>query len=349
MALFALWFVVVFLLGICVGSFLNVCISRLPYEKTLFWPLRSRCGSCLQVIRTTDNIPLVSYLLLGGRCRTCHAPFSFRYLLVELGTGLAFVGLFYLEMVRNCLNLPLINQLWGLAPGWVPYEALVVFAHHAVLMSFLIVASVCDLKEMEIPLPLTLTGTAVGLILATLLPWPIPETIPLMANRQGPIVPPVPGAYAWPVWFPLPDWLPAATWKLGLATGLAGALAGMIMLRVIRYLFTLGRGKEGLGVGDADLMMMAGAFLGWQPILVSFLVGVFVGLFFAIGQLVIRGEHALPFGPALSLGVMITVLSWPSIGPQMQMLFFEPVMLGILVATGAIALVFVSFLLRLIG
>ena len=74
------------------------------------------------------------------------------------------------------------------------------------------------------------------------------------------------GVYPWPVWGPLPDWLWGHRWALGLLTGLAGAAAGMILLRAIKFMFERGLGKEALGLGDADLMMMAGAFLGWQPV-----------------------------------------------------------------------------------
>ena len=350
MAILPLYFVFVFLVGLAVGSFLNVCVARLPYEKALLWP-RSRCGSCLQPVRWFDNVPLISYLLLRGRCRTCGAPLSVRYLLVELGTGLAFAGLFFLEAVRNVIGLPPeIRKNADLAPGGVPPEVWVVFFHHAILLSFLIAASVCDLREMEIPLSITMWGTVVGLVLAMVLPWPLPCPLPKLAPPgPNPVFPPYPGAYPWPVWYPLPDWLAPGTWQLGLATGLAGALAGMAVLRIIRFLFSLGRGIEGLGVGDADLMMMAGAFVGWQPILFAFLVGVFVGLFFAIVQLVVVGTQALPFGPSLSIGVIVTVLCWPAIGPGMQQAFFEPVLLGLLAAAAAVALLFVSFLLRLIG
>ena len=65
---------------------------------------------------------------------------------------------------------------------------------------------------------------------------------------------------------------------------------------------------EGLGVGDADLMMMAGAFLGWQPVVIAFFVGVFPALLFGLTQLMFRGDQALPFGPSLALGVVITLL-----------------------------------------
>src|SRR5207244_12084750 len=100
------WLFVVFVLGTIVGSFLNVCIYRIPLEKSILWP-GSRCGSCLQPVRWYDNIPLLSYLLLRGRCRTCHSAFSARYFLIELLTGLCFVGLFYLEIVDNVFGISL--------------------------------------------------------------------------------------------------------------------------------------------------------------------------------------------------------------------------------------------------
>src|ERR1700680_4715959 len=82
------------------GSFLNVSIARLPLEKSLLWP-NSRCGACLQPIRWYDNLPIISYLWLRGRCRTCGQSYSVLYLLVELGTALGFVALFWLEVIDN--------------------------------------------------------------------------------------------------------------------------------------------------------------------------------------------------------------------------------------------------------
>src|SRR4051794_16413027 len=93
-------FTFVFVLGATVGSFVNVAVSRLPYEKSLLWP-GSRCDHCFQPVRLYDNLPLVSYWVLRGRCRTCGTRFSVRYFLVELLTALAFTGLFYLVIVRN--------------------------------------------------------------------------------------------------------------------------------------------------------------------------------------------------------------------------------------------------------
>lgn len=338
------WLLFAFVVGAAVGSFLNVCVGRLPYEKSLIWP-SSRCLSCLQPVRGFDNVPLVSYLVLRGRCRTCGARFSVRYFLVELGTGLAFAGLFYLEVYANVLGLPVVADFWGRSFGLPPPEVLPIFLCHATLLSFLIVTSLCDLEDMEIPLPVTVTGTLVGLAWAVLLPWPYPESAAHL--RPGPF-PPVPGAYPWPVWYPLPDYSPPGSWRLGLATGLAGALAGMLTLRWVRFLFGLGRGIEGLGVGDADLMMMAGAFIGWQPVVVAFFVSVIPALFFAIAQLAIKGEQALPFGPSLAVGVLVTLLAWPHLGPHFRVLFFDGHFLAFLGGAGAILLLLTSFLLRLI-
>jgi leader peptidase (prepilin peptidase)/N-methyltransferase len=349
MAFLVFGFVYVFLVGLAIGSFINVCVARLPYEKSLIWP-GSHCPRCWQAIRVRDNIPVLSFLLLRGRCRSCKAPISWRYPLVELLTGAAFAALFYAEMVANVLDLPVLRRGWGWLPGLIPPEALPVYFHHTVLLSFLLVASLCDLDDMEIPLSLTITGTIVGLVLATIFAWPYPESPPVPVRRgfMGMNMQLPSGVYAWPVWYPLPDWLPQGSWQLGLATGLAGALAGMVMLRGVRFLFGLGRGIEGLGVGDADLMMMAGAFIGWQPVVLAFFVSVFPALIFAIGQLVFRGTQTLPFGPSLAAGVLITVLCWSRLGPTFSDLFFHPVILGIVGIGGGVSLLVVAFLLRII-
>lgn len=80
----------IFLSGLIVGSFLNVCIHRIPAEQSVVWP-GSRCPSCLTPIRWYDNVPLLSYLALGGRCRDCQLRIPLRYPAVEFLTGAAFV------------------------------------------------------------------------------------------------------------------------------------------------------------------------------------------------------------------------------------------------------------------
>ena len=89
------WLLIAFVLGEIIGSFLNVVIARMPMEKSLIWP-GLRCGSCFQAIRWYDNIPLLTYFLLRGRCRSC-GKVLMAYFGVELVTGLCFAGLFYLK------------------------------------------------------------------------------------------------------------------------------------------------------------------------------------------------------------------------------------------------------------
>lgn len=131
------------------------------------------------------------------------------------------------------------------------------------------------------------------------------------------------GIYAWPPRGPLPDFLdPGGNWQTGLVTGLTGLLVGTFLLRAIAYVFGKGLGKEALGLGDADLMMMAGAFLGWQIVVVAFFVSVLPALVVGVFQLLVRGDNSLPFGPSLAVGVMATCLGWRWLGPTVQPLFF---------------------------
>ncbi len=360
----SVWLALVFVAGACAGGFVNVCAYRLPYEKSLLWP-GWRCGICCQPVRWLDALPLVGYWLCLGRCRVCRAPFPARYFVVEFLTGLVFVGLFYLDVVLNVHDLGLLRREHAaVLAGRLPWQAWVLFGHDALLVCFLLVASVIDIDHYEIPLPVTTVGTVVGLAAALLCPWPWPESAPVAPARTVPPLlaglgagmthdAPRPGVYPWPVWDPLPAWLPPGSWQLGLATGLAGVLAGTVLLRAVRFVFGLGRGKEGLGVGDADLMMMAGAFLGWQPVVVAFFVSVFPAMLLGLAQVVLRGSQELAFGPSLSLGVVLTMLGWPWLAPpdrpgQLAGAFFDPTLLLILAGAGTVFLLVASFVIRLV-
>jgi leader peptidase (prepilin peptidase)/N-methyltransferase len=292
--------------------------------------------------------------VLRGRCRRCKAQFSIRYFLVELGTGLGFAALFYLEIIANIHEHPFFNaNAWNIRNGWVPWQAWVCFFHHALLLSLLIVAAACDFERREIPLSLTTFGAAVGLIVATLFPWPWPNDIAASMPRPpgtdwwiaelGSIGL---GLYPWPLWGPLPNWMPLGSHRAGFGTGLVGLLVGTWMLRGVRYLFTRGLGKEALGLGDADLMMMAGAFLGWQPVVVAFFAGALVTLGFAIVQLVVYRDTSLPFGPGLAVGTVVTWLGWRWIAPAGQAFFFWKELLAICVVFGAGFMLVSSVLIR---
>lgn len=342
----------VFVLGLGVGSFLNVLIVRLPFEKSVIWP-GSRCGHCLRPIRLFDNLPIIGYLRLRGRCRFCQATFSSRYLWVELGTGLAFLALFGIEIVTQGYGGALGLTPWQDVPGlrngsgalgaFPPVSAWVYFFFHATLLSLLIASAVIDAEHRIIPLPITYTGTLIGLIGSTLMPWPwpsdpsvlqaIPAGFPWTLPEAGASIPT--GATLWPFAGPPPDWAPAGSWKLGLLNGLIGAAAGMFVGRSIKFLFEVGLGRPALGLGDADLLMMAGAFLGWQPAVLALPVGSLVTLPIILPLMAwakLRGRQSgneLPFGPGIAAGVVVVWLGWPLFG-ELTRILFDPVMVGLI-------------------
>jgi leader peptidase (prepilin peptidase)/N-methyltransferase len=135
----------IFIIGAMTGSFLNVCIVRLPLEKSIVSP-GSHCVACRTPIQWYDNIPLISWLVLGGRCRACKAKISFRYWLVELLTGLAFF-LFY--------------RHYGIQPVLWPY---------LVMVSGFIVAIFVDFEHRIIPDEVSIGGMIAGVALSLFVP-----------------------------------------------------------------------------------------------------------------------------------------------------------------------------------
>jgi leader peptidase (prepilin peptidase)/N-methyltransferase len=325
-----------FVLGAIVGSYLNVCIYRLPLEKSLFWP-GSRCGKCLAKIRWFDNLPLISYLRLGGQCRACGAQFSSRYFWIEFLTGAVFAGLLYLEVFENMHSIGLLwNKSDQLTKPKV-WQLLLVWLYHSAFLSLLLVATFTDIDHWEIPLMITIPGTIIGIAGATLGPWPWPIDDTVVSklspgwyrNTFGglgvplenlPLVPA--GMQRWPVFLPLPEWLLPGTWQVGLATSLIGAVVGTLGMRLIRLIFSWGLRKEAMGLGDADLMMMIGAFLGWQALIWVLIFGVGLGLVYAVILLVRNKGNELPFGPFLAGGATLALVV-PWVYPLSQSFFFD--------------------------
>ncbi|HEX5271502.1 MAG TPA: hypothetical protein VFW33_13490, partial [Gemmataceae bacterium] len=97
-----------------------------------------------------------------------------------------------------------------------------------------------------------------------------------------------------------------------------------------------------------DLMMMAGAFLGWQAVVIAFFVSVFPALFVGLTQVVLRGSQELAFGPSLSMGIVLTMLGWHWMARELAPVFFDPTLMMILVPAGAVFLLVASFLIRLV-
>ena len=136
---------VIFLFGLLVGSFLNVCIRRIPAEEPI-WAGRSHCRSCRKMIAWNDNIPLLSFCFLRGKCRHCKTPIGWAYPMVELATGVLFA---------TCV-------------AWFGPTALA--AIYALLGSALIVLTVIDFREMILPDEITLPGISIGVNISFFVP-----------------------------------------------------------------------------------------------------------------------------------------------------------------------------------
>jgi len=260
-----------FILGLLIGSFLNVVIHRLPKMMEAEWreqceellcttasteekPAReafnlivprSRCPHCGQGIKAHENIPVISYLFLRGKCSACKAPISLRYPAVELVTGL-------LSLAVICVFGATITGLTALVLTWC-----------------LIALTMIDFDTQLLPDSITLPLVWLGLIVN---------------------------------YFGLFTTLEAALW---------GAVAGYLFLWSIYWLFKLLTGKEGMGYGDFKLLSALGAWFGWaylpQIILLSACVGALVGI--ALMFIKRRGKDIpIPFGPYLAAAGWIALI-----------------------------------------
>ena len=148
------------LLGLLIGSFLNVCIYRMPRDLSIVRP-RSFCPACEKPIAWFDNVPLASYLLLGGRCRNCRARIPMRYPIVELLTGI----LFAVSVAELGVGLPALK--------WCLYGALMV------------VLAFSDLEQRILPDQFTLGGAVVGILLAAWVPVQVGYVQLFLATRYS--------------------------------------------------------------------------------------------------------------------------------------------------------------------
>ncbi len=160
------FYLAAFAFGLAIGSFLNVCIHRLPKGESIVHP-RSRCPHCGQMIAAYDNVPVLSYLWLRGRCRHCHSRISPFYPLIELLTGLTFL---------------LVYHRWGISPPAVKA---------VLLASALIVLIFTDLRERLLPDRITFPGIAAGFLFALWLPLEDGTAALLLRLLGGPNLPAV--------------------------------------------------------------------------------------------------------------------------------------------------------------
>ena len=227
-----------FLFGAVVGSFLNVCIYRIPLGISIAYP-SSRCPGCGESIPFYLNIPLLGYLMARGRCASCSTSISAMYPAIEGLTGLFAVALF-------------------LRFG-VSVELFVYFA----FISALLVISFIDLEHQIIPDVISLPFIPLGFGASFFLASP------------------------------------------GVAASALGLLLGGGVLLAIAAGYHLVTGSEGMGGGDIKLLAMIGAFTGWRGVIVTLLLGSFIGAL--VGLVVIAakgkgGRYKIPFGPFLAGG-----------------------------------------------
>jgi leader peptidase (prepilin peptidase)/N-methyltransferase len=278
----------VFVLGLLVGSFLNVVIHRLPIMLERAWKSqahellgeateastfestpapapepynlivpRSRCPKCNAEITALQNIPVVSWLALGGKCANCRAPISARYPLVELITAL-------------------LSAAVALHFGW-HWQTL-----FTLIFTWALVAlTVIDIDHTLLPDAITLPLLWLGLVLSV--SW-VPGLTP-----PAPVDP---------------------------VSSIVGAAAGYLLLWSVYWAFKLATGKEGMGYGDFKLLAALGAWMGWQMLPLILLLSAFTGAIVGIALILLRGRDRnvpMPFGPYLAAAGWIALMWGPQI------------------------------------
>lgn len=300
------------LVGLCVGSFLNVVVHRLPLEgESVSKPRRSRCPSCRNTLSWKENVPLVSWLLQRGRCRHCAWPIPWRYPLVEACTAL----LFWLVAVRTP----------DLA-GATTLDVLALVGVHSVVFAGLVVATAVDFDRFEIPDEVSIGGMFLAPVASFLVPelhratWVAQElTRGAGVDRGG-----------------------------ALAGSLAGLLVGGGVIWALGWIGSRLYGRDAMGFGDVKLLAAGGGFVGPGGALVALLLASLVAsvvglanmLRFAwlvrsrargrgtrkgLGAALRAGRVAgryLPFGPYLALGIGIVLLAWNDVLRLLNELYF---------------------------
>lgn len=265
-----------FAFGACIASFLNVCIWRLPRNESVVRPA-SHCPNCNAPIRWYQNIPILSYVALGGRCANCRKPISMRYAVVEMLGGI----LFFMAFIQWAMPAML-----GDAPvlGLKPMQSLCSVAAYWLVISGLILGSFIDLDHFYLPDRVTIGGMLLGAPASVL----IPE---LQMERT---------------------WLPSLCWSVaGLGFGFFFLWGmGWLFSKVFRK-DALGFGDVKLmGAVGAFFGPTAVLFV----LIVSSVVGSVVGIaLIARGKAKLGGFTAVPYGPFIA----VATLTWMFWGPQL--------------------------------
>ncbi len=244
------------LLGACVGSFLNVVAWRLPREESLLWP-GSHCPRCGKPLAWFENLPVLGWLVLRGRCRHCHRPIAPRYPLVELLTS----GLFVAMLLARPEGM-------GAAP-----DPLLLTAAGWLLASWLLPLVLIDLDRLWLPEPLCRWGVVLGILVTA-----------LVGLHQD---------------------LPTA--RSLVLQHLLAAAAGLLGFETFSALVERMMGRPALGLGDAKLAALMGAWLGplglGVAVALAVLAGALIGGFARLSGRLAPGQP-FPFGPFLAAGAL---------------------------------------------
>jgi leader peptidase (prepilin peptidase) / N-methyltransferase len=268
--------------GLLFGSFLNVCVSRWPRDESIIRPA-SHCPHCNRALAFWENIPVLSWLVLRGRCRTCKASIGFRYPLVEL--GLAALWAFSVWLTIGAIFAPNPEGF-----GYALWMHSVNGTSQIIFLWLLVALAVLDAENFWLPDRLIWPGIVLGLVLAV-----ARESVDAFLRLHGGF----------------------DVWKHMVAIGVAAWFLGAVIpaggLFLIRILYLVFRRKEGVGMGDIKLMAMIGGWLGVRLAVIAFAFAVILG---AVAGLVLLvrpsksdkdepwGAKRLPLGTFLCLGAM---------------------------------------------
>lgn len=262
-----------FIFGLCIGSFLNVCIYRLPESKSIIHP-GSRCPKCNSGIRFYDNIPVLSYLWLKGRCRHCNAPISFRYPLIELLSGF-FTFCVYLK--------------YGLS-----IEGIVYF----VFISSLLVITFIDIDHWIIPDIITLPGIAVFFTASLFLPSMLFDD--RLVNFFLSVIGLKPAPLAYKIMQPV----------LGLLAGGGSLYFVAWAYALIKKTEGMGGGDIKLLAMIGVLLGWKGVIV---TIFIGSAMGTLTGIIVMIYKRSMNMKLPIPFGPFLSIGAIVYIFFGPGL------------------------------------
>jgi prepilin signal peptidase PulO-like enzyme (type II secretory pathway) len=349
LAYFPTWFtsLVTILLGLAVGSFVNVVIYRVPRQMSIVRP-GSHCPNCTAPIRPRDNIPLVSFLLLRGRCRVCGALISWRYPVVELTLGI----LFWLLWRRDGPTWLLLSD-WGFVAAMVALA--VIDLEHRLLPDritypgFVLAVGLRGLIPQEAAVPWvdlsdngalaigTVLIASSGLVMLTIEwldyylvggrieedPEPVdspesqvtPEECTPRGDHLAHIT--IAAGFLMAGIFlllilksPDPGELVTRFRFMSVVGALAGTFVGAGMIWGLRLAYFAARRIEGAGFGDVKMMMMVGAYLGWPRALLTLLLASLLGSIIGLALVIrYRDRHiGIPYGLFIAMAAIVSLL-----------------------------------------